>query len=169
MAHNFSLNETIVKALAAQLAAQLPAAVATVNADVTDGYTILDPLNVYDHMPLLSTIAGAGFPAVAIQDGPSRIEDDLVSSATGEHQLLVVAFLANPDPEALAWQLRRYEQAVMLAIQADRTYSGAAWTTRFLGIEPGPMLAPADKPNEPGDSTIISWSAVEIECPREEV
>lgn len=169
MAHNFNLNEPVIKALATQLAAQMPTTVTAVNADVSDGYTILPPVRVYDHMPLLSTIAGAGFPAVAIEDMPSQIEDDLVSSATGAHCLAVVVFVANPDPEALAWQLRRSIQAVFLAIQADRTYGGVAWTTTFVGVDPGPMLAPGDKPNSQGDSQYVTWAAVEIECRREEV
>jgi hypothetical protein len=170
--HYFELNEPVVKALAAQLAAQLPGAVDTVNADVTDGYTILYPVQVHDHVPLLTTLAGVGFPAVAIEDMGTRFEDDIVSSVTGVHRVAVLVFLANPDPEALAWQLRRYQQAVMLAVQADRTLGGEsnAWTTRLRGIEPGPFLEPSREPNQQGaNDQYLSWFACELEMPRAEV
>ncbi len=169
MAHNFSLNEPIITALQAQLAAQLPAKITAVNADVTDGFTIVNPVKVFDHVPLLSTLSGVGFPAVGIEDSGTEFEDDLVSSTTGVHRLAVVAFVSNPDPEALVWQLRRYQQAIMLAIQADRTLGGVAWTTRLKGIDPGPMLEPRDRPNQPADNNYLSWFAVDLECPREEV
>jgi hypothetical protein len=169
VAHQFSLNETVITALQGQLAAELPATVQTVNADVSDGYTILDPVKVYDHVPPLTVLAGAGFPAVAIEDGRSRFENDLIYSVDGVHQLLVVAFVSNPDPEALAWQLRRYQQAIALAIQADRTLAGTVYTTRLNGIDPGPILAPSDKLAGSLATDYVGWFALEVEMPRSEV
>jgi hypothetical protein len=167
MTHNFYLQEPVVTALQNQISNQISAAVAAVNADVTDGYTILTPTKVHGHVPMLSVLSGAGFPAVGIEDGPTRFEDDLVSSVTGWHQLVIVPFIANPDPEALVWQLRRFQQAIMLCIQADRTLGGVVWTTRLLGNEPGPLLAPADR--EAADNSYVSWTGITVECGRSEV
>lgn len=169
MAHSFNLNEPIVTALANQLSAQLPNAIAAVNADVTDGYTIVNPTYIHNHIPLLSTIAGAGFPAIGVEDAGSQIVDDLVSSATGVHRLTIVAFVSNPHPQALAWQLRRYQQAVLLALQVDRTLGGVAWTTRILGVQPGPWLQPAEQLSDMPENTFVSWVAIDIETLREEV
>lgn len=167
--HNFSLNESIIAGLVAQLNAQMPTAIATVNADVEETFQIIGPAELYAYMPLLTTVSSRGFPAIAIEDLGSTIEDDLVSSVTGRHRIAVVGLVASQDPEVLAWQLRRYQQAIMLAIQFDRTLGGACWTTTFLGVAPGPFLAPAERPDQDYSSSFVSWVAIEIECVRSEV
>lgn len=169
MAQNFLLNEPIIEALQNQINNQIQSAVDTVNASVTDGYTIQVPAKVHKHVPLLTVLTATGFPAIGIEDGPTRFEDDLAGAGgtTGVHQLALIPFVANPDPEGLVLQLRRYQQAVMLVLQADRSLGGVVWTTRLLGNEPGPILSPSS-PEEP-DGTYVSWSAIHIECPRAEV
>src|SRR4051794_22550247 len=106
------LNEPIVVQLKSQLEANLPATITAINAaagTVADGYTIENPAHVLDFVPPVSYLTA--FPAIGIGDGPSRFEDDIASSATGRHEIMLVVFLQDADQRALAWKLRRYAQA----------------------------------------------------------
>lgn len=157
----FDLNEPVVTALRDRLEAELPAAVAEVNAAVTDGITIEPPAQVLDYVPNLEELTV--FPTVAIQDLPSRFEDDIGSSATGRHQLQIVTFVAVPELRALAWSLRRHARAVATVALAGRSLPPAGWGTTLERVDPGPTLS-----QEEGPRTWMSWVGVVINARTDE-
>lgn len=160
-----TLNEPIVKQLQTILAANLPAEVTAINAaanTVADGFTIEDPAQVLDFVPPVEYLTT--FPTVAIGDGPSTFADDNAWSATGRHTLFIVCFLQDPDQQALAWRLRRYEQALIRVVLANRNLGTAAWGTVLDGIDPGPTLV--DDPKAP--QTWLSWAGIRIVAHKDE-
>lgn len=149
------LNEPVIIALQARLAADLPATITGINAAVSDGFLIDDPVNVYDFIPPVALLTD--FPTVGIGDAPSTFEDDQGFSMTGHHRLLVVAYISDPDQRALAWKLRRYAQAIVRVIRSDLQL-GTGWGSGIERIEPGPTLT--DDPDAPRAFT--SWTGVSI-------
>lgn len=151
------LNEPVVAALKTRLETDLPAVIAQVNAAVTDGFTITDPKQVLDFLPPQSHLTA--FPTVAIGDGPTRFEDDIATSATGRHEIMMLAFLQDSDQRALAWKLRRYGRAIAsTALQGRALGSAQGWGMGLVSIVPGPTLG--DDPEHP--RTFYSWTAVTI-------
>jgi len=153
-----TLNEPVVHALVARLGDRLPAIVTELNAATSDGFTIEEPVAVLDYVPPLAELDGIGYPTVAISDLPSRFEDDIGSSATGRHRLQVVCFVANTDPRALAWQLRRYSRAVATAALEGRSLPPDVWGSLLVRVNPGPTLEDEEDPR-----TYLSWTAVELD------
>lgn len=173
-----ALNEPIVKTLVSLLEDELPTVVEELNATVTDGFTLNTPAQVLDHMPG-AALLGQGLPAVCVQDMPASFFNDLQFSVDGSHGLGVASVIQNSDQQALAWQLRRYTQAVAQVIQRDRLkgqqasrliLEGKVWVVEFAGTEPGPMLADRDpnSPNEP-PSSFLSWTWLMLRFNRTEV
>lgn len=173
-----ALNEPIVKTLVSLLEDELPTVVEELNATVTDGYTLSPPAQILDFMPGASLLGG-GVPAICTQDMPASFFNDLQFSVDGSHGLGVASVIQNSDQQALAWQLRRYTQAVAQVIQRDRLkgqqasrliLEGKVWVVEFAGTEPGPMLADRDpnSPNEP-PSSFLSWTWLMLRFNRTEV
>lgn len=163
-----SLNETPVMAVKERLENDLQAALDDINSSVTDGYEVEPCQQVLTFIPppdLLTT-----FPTIGIGDGPSTFEDDNGFEATGRHELLIVCYLQNADQEALAWQLRRYTQAITTTVLAGRelssTVAGAAWGTGLVRISPGPTLADNEDPAQV--RTWMTWAGVQIWAKRDE-
>ena len=156
------LNEPLVRALRDRLEDEPPAEVAAINAAIPDAFALEAPAQVLGHVPTDADFTA--FPVVGITDGSSRFEDDTGWAATGVHELIVVAFLVNPDQEALAWQLRRYAKAIArVALRGrslDPSWEGGVTLVR---VDPGPSLA-----NEEDPRTYFSWIAVTIQAKREE-
>jgi hypothetical protein len=163
-----TLNETTVRAVKTRLEADLEAEIAQINAAATDDFTIAEPAQVLDYIPYPQILTV--FPTIGIGDGVSTFEDDQGNSATGRHELLVVVYLQNADQEALAWQLRRYLQAVTRVVLAGRTLndtlSGAGWGTGLVRISPGPTLADNEDPE--AVKTWMSWGGIVIWAKRDE-
>lgn len=161
---DFLLNEPLVTALRARLASDLAAQIAVVNARVTDGFTISAPGTILDYVPSADEAAGmSGTGTVlGIGDLPATFEDDTGFSVTGRHALNIVAFAFNADQRALAWQLRRYTQAITTVALATRRL-GDAWGVGLGRVIPGPTLDVTESPR-----TWMSWSGVEIRAQRSE-
>ena len=149
------LNEPVIAALRDRLEDDLPAAITSLNASVTDGFTISNPVNVYDFIPPVALLLD--FPTVGIGDAPSTFEDDQGFSMTGRHRLLICAYLSDPDQRALAWKLRRYSQAIVRVLRSDQQI-GPGWGSGVERIDPGPTLT--DNPEAP--QTFTSWVGVAI-------
>lgn len=169
----FQLDEPVIQAILARLEdpAQLNAQVAQIAATVTDpdqaaSLVPVDPANINDFVPPPSFLVA--FPAIGLQDMGTRLEDDTGHSATGRHVVGVVIFCSDPNQEILAWQLRRYAQAVTRTILAGRTLNdtitGAAWGTGLDQIAWGPTLSSTATPQ-----TWMSWCVVSIWARREEM
>lgn len=166
------LNDPVVSALKSRLDSDLTVQIAAINAAVTDGITIEDPKQVYDFVPNLELLDGGGYPSVGISDWPSRLEDDIGSSATSVHQLAIICYLVDQDLRSLAWKLRRYLRAVSSSALKDRQLPGGggigqagAWGVRFVRSVPGRTL----DVTEPEDvRTWMSYAAVVIEAKRDE-
>jgi hypothetical protein len=141
-----TLNEPIISAVKATLETDLPAQLTAIDTGLPT------PVNVYDYLPPVVMITD--YPTIGIGDGPTTIEDDIASSWTEQHTLLIVAHLQDPDPDALSWMLRRYTQAMLRVISADRTLDGTAFGSGGYRTEPGPMLA--DDPEKP--QLFMSWT-----------
>ena len=150
------LNEPIVTAVQSMLTADLPAALATIDTGLPA------PVNVYAYLPPVVMVTD--YPTLGIGDGPSTVEDDIASSWTEKHSLLVVCHLQEQDPEALARNLRRYVQATVNVLASDRTLGGSAFGSGGYRVEPGPMLG--DNPDKP--QQFMAWSGVSFWAKRDE-
>lgn len=162
------LNEPAILAVKERLENNLPAAIDAINAEVTDGHEIEPVVAVHTFIPPPDFLDD--FPMIGIGDGPSTFEDDNGSSATGRHELLVVAYLQDAEQEALAWKLRRYLQAIARVVLKDRnlndTVAGAAWGTGLVRISAGPTLADNEDPKHV--KTWMTWAGVQIWVKRDE-
>lgn len=171
--NQFALTEPGVLAILARLEdpAQLNAEIASIAAgvaaeDESASLVPIPPEQIYDFVPPPSFLTA--FPTLGIQDMGSRLEDDTGHSATGRHVFGVVIFCSHPDQHLLAWQLRRYAQAVTRVLLAGRVLegapNGAAWGTGLNSIAWGPTLGSTATPQ-----TWLSFCVVAIWTKREEV
>jgi hypothetical protein len=171
---NYSLNEPAIAAVLARLEdpAQLNAEIASIAAGVTaaDQAASLVPVpvaNINDFVPPPSFLVD--FPQIGIQDMGTRLEDDTGHSATGRHNLGIVIFCSDPNPEILAWELRRYAQAVVRVMLRDRAFTEAPAAGWAIGaadplVAWGPTLSKAVNPQ-----VWMSWCVVQIWTRREEI
>jgi hypothetical protein len=173
--NQYALTEPGVRAILARLEdpAQLNVEIANIAAGVSaaDQSASLVPVpaaNINDFVPPPSYLVD--FPAIGIQDMGSKFEDDTGSSLTGYHRFGVVIFCSNPDQELLAWMLRRYAQAVVRVLLAQRSFPEtnppmqAGWGTGLDSIAWGPTLGSTATPK-----TWMSWCVVSIWTRREEI
>lgn len=171
----YLLTEPGVRAILARLEdpTQLNAEIANIASTVTvaDQAASLVPIpvgNINDFVPPPSYLVD--FPAIGIQEMGSTFEDDTGHSATGKHIFGVVIFCSNPDQELLAWMLRRYAQAVVRVLIAQRAFPEtnfplqAGWGTGLQGLAWGPTLGSQSTPQ-----TWMSWCVVQIWTKREEI
>jgi|SRR5919108_1744199 hypothetical protein len=144
----FALNEQLVTALAAKLTAQLPAAITEINAAVTDGFTITNPVEVLDYVPDEREISAKAStaPLVGIQDVTSTFKDDIGSSVTGQHAFAVLVWLYDPSRQALARKLRRYQRALATVCLAGRAISTIGYGVTLRNAAPGPTLEREEDP-----------------------
>lgn len=172
-AGQYELNEPVVVALLARLQdpALLNVEIAAIAAgctrqDEADSLGPVAPAQVLDFVPPPSYLVD--FPTIGIQDTSTMGEDDTGSSMTGRHLMGVVVFCSDPDQHILAWQLRRYLQAITRVCLAGRTLGStspmAAWGTGFAGIDWGPTLASTSKPE-----TWMSFAMFKMWARREEL
>lgn len=159
----FRLAEPIVAALAASIAAQLPDAVAQVNADVTDGYEITEPV-VLDY-PLPLELQNQ-WPLVCLARESGVFSDDSGWSATASWSIGLWVFVQDPDPQGLAKRLERTLAAVLTAATAQRSFTqaGEAYGVTVRRVTPGPVLEglPRDG-GEPPDG-YLSYAVALIDC-----
>ena len=177
-ANQYFLNEPVIKAILARLEdptqlnveiAQI-AAVAGLPADQAASLVPVPATNIQDFVPPPSYLTD--FPAIGIQDISTAGEDDTGSTMTGKHVIGIVIFCSDPSQEILAWQLRRYAQAVTRVVLATRRIGeatdaagrAAAWGVGFQGIAWGPTLSSTSKP-----ATWMSFCVVQIWARREEL
>ncbi len=166
---DWGLNEPVITALVARLAANLPVELAAIRATLTadEAAALPDPQQVLDFAPPPGYLAG-GLPAVGITDAITAAKDDTGSSVTGRHEIGIVVYFADPDQRLLAWGLRRYQQAVCRVALAGRGLgSGSvdgAYATGLARILPGQTLQDEDDPR-----VFTSWSTVVIWAEREEL
>jgi hypothetical protein len=172
------LNEPVITTLVKLLSESLGGVIAEINAATADDFIVEPPVKVIDYMPISLTLE-QGMPLVAVQDLPITFENDLQHSMESEVNLGICSILQTADHRTLAWQLRRYNQAVMQAIQNDRQLNVEAIMrkppasviyTEFVGTEPGPMLGDRN-PDDPGapPTSFRSWTWLIIKCRRQEV
>lgn len=128
----------------------------------------IPPANIQDFVPPPSYLVD--FPAIGIGDMGSRFEDDTGSSLTGRHVFGIVIFVSNPDQELLTWMLRRYAQAVVRVLLAQRSFPEtnapmqAGWGSGLESIDWGPTLSSKATPK-----TWMSFCQVAIWTRREEI
>lgn len=171
------LNEPIIKALVALLKENLGVQVAAINNEMSDDFLMDPPVDVLPYMPFALTLE-RGMPIVAVQDLPTTFDNDLQFSMESESTLGIAAILQTSDHSTLAWQLRRYVQAIVQVIQADRMLGVSSVLrsqaqviyTEFLSTEPGPMLGDRD-PDADGvpPTSFRSWTWLLIKCRRQEI
>ena len=158
------LNEPVVVALRQRLVDGLPDAIVEINAGVTDGFEIpsIDPTEILPYIPPPSDRLAP--PTIGIGDGRSLFEDDIGSSATGRHEILVVVYEQCSDQERLAWTLRRWTQAIATVALEGRALGDGAWGTGLIGTAPGPTLT--DNPANPQEW--FSWTGLRLWAKRDE-
>lgn len=155
------LTEPIVTALQKRLEEELTATIEAINTAASDGYTLSTP-TILDYLPPPSDRLEP--PVIGIGDSPSRFEDDTGASVTGRHELLIVVYDQAGDQRALAWQLRRWSQAIARIALSGRKLGEAAWGTGLSMVVPGPTLV--DDPDNPREW--LSWVGVKIWAKRDE-
>lgn len=172
-AGQYALTEPVVYALLARLQdpAQLNAEIANIAAAVTredeaKSLIPIPPAQIFDFIPPPSYLTA--FPTIGIQDTATVAEDDTGVTVTGRHSMGVVVFCSDPDQHILAWQLRRYVQAVTRVVLAGRTLGSesplAAWGVGFERISWGPTLESVATP-----TTWMSFAMVQIWARRDEL
>ena len=158
------LTEPLVAALHQRLVDDLPAAVAAVNAEVDDGYELAAPddAQILPYIPPPSDLLSP--PTIGVGEGTSRFEDDIGSSATGRHELLIVVYEQTADQLGLALRLRRWARVLTRVALEGRSLPPVAWGTGLVGTAPGPTLVDdADNPRE-----WFSWTGIRIWAKTEE-
>jgi hypothetical protein len=172
-AGQYQLTEPVVYALLQRLQdpAQLNEEIASIAAGLTrqDEAASLKPVlpaQVFDFVPPPSYLTE--FPTVGIQDTATLAEDDTGSTMTGRHSMGIVVFCSDPDQHLLAWQLRRYIQAITRTVLRDRTLGMesplAAWGVGFERVSWGPTLESVATP-----TTWMSFAMLQIWARREEL
>lgn len=178
---NLQLAEPLVSAMVTLLEASLPGVIDSLNATVTDGFTVDKPAQYLPYMPFAGSLQG-GLPIVAVQQLGGQFEDDLQYNTDAEHQYAVIPIIQNADHQTLAWQLNRTLEAIAYTIQQDRLVGvpqgsasvmkteGGAWSVNFVRYEPGPLLGDID-PENPGSppATYLSWVGLVLSSKRREV
>lgn len=152
------LNEPAINAMYSRLTTNLNPTIDAINAYVAANpsvpqYAIPYPAQVLDAPPVVGQLTQ--FPTIAIADGDQEYMDDVGWSTTTAMDLYIVAYLSNVDPKALAWQLRRYAQALVTTAIATRDIDSGAWGAGLKKVIPGQRF----KPN-PGKPEIVSWISV---------
>lgn len=140
------LNEPVVTTLRSRLETELPAIVTAINATVTDGFTIDAPQRVLDYIPPVGDLNA--LPLIGISDGEMILEDDTGWGATGVFDISVVVYLQSSDQRVLAWQLRRYAQALVRAIRTPTIAIGEGWGVYNFRVRPGPTLGRDESPRQ---------------------
>ena len=142
------LNETIVPAIQARLTANLPAIVTDINTNNTTPPYPLDPVQqVLDYVPPVADLFV--LPTIGISDGPIDLEDDVGFGATGVSEFSCILFVQNSDQRALAWQLRRYAQAMVRALRTPTNFNlGDGWGMYNFHVRPGPTLGRQSNPGQ---------------------
>lgn len=141
------LQEPVVTAVIARLQTQLPAIIADINSSITDGYLLpTDTSRILDYIPPVADMYT--MPVIGISDGEMHFEDDTGWGATGVFDLSIVVFIQNADQRALAWQLRRYAQALVQALRTPTNAIGEGWGVVIKGIRPGPTLGRDENPRQ---------------------
>ncbi len=168
----YDLNERAILAMSGRLKNNLNANIDAINAatvaDATRNQTqIAYPALVLDAPPVPGQLTQ--FPIVAIADGNIQFVDDVGWGATGLYEMVVLAYVMDPDPEVLAWKLRRYAQAIITTAIVGRNvdygiYSGA-WGAILKRVVPGRRVARQDPA---GAQQIMSWVGVVLELKDEQ-
>jgi hypothetical protein len=144
MSVNLNLSETVMSAVAAKLAAQMPIRVSTINAALPfgDPATIQPPAQILvDHINEIQAT-----PTLIVAEGPTlRPEWEGTHGFIAPIQIVVVIYEEAVDRQTLVMKLRRQARAVVESIwdgdpvemlgppAADGT------TIRPTGINPGPL------------------------------
>lgn len=167
----YMLNQPVLEALVARFqSAAMASALTEIRAAVAAKYAVMlqPPAQVLAFAPPPSMLPA--LPVLGMIDSDSRLTDDTGSSLTGEHDVGVVAYLANPDPDMLAWGLRYYMQAVVeVAMEGRNLGTGSAdgaWGTGARRIIWGPMLQDEDPQ---GRARTMSWATFVLWARREEI
>lgn len=177
MLPSLGLTEPIVTAMVKLLKTNLPAVVTELNATITDGYTIDEPVQYLPYVPVPSTLQG-GMPAIGVQRMAAQFQNDIIVNVDAAHRYAVVAIVQNVDQQALAWQLDRTLQAITYTIQNDRVHLPAGgimqqagvWNLKLESTEPGPLLGDLDPFNpESPPRSYLSWVALVMSSERTEV
>jgi hypothetical protein len=98
----FRLSEPAATAIAGRLVADLPAAIAARNAEITDGFTLAEPGEVFPFVPGPKRLSVVGYEAIGIGRLKTEFQNDIGTHVTGTHDLPILAYLADPDADMLA-------------------------------------------------------------------
>ena len=157
------LIDAAIQPLVQLLAAELPAALALIDAEYNDGLVCRAPRQVLDFRPADHEIPDT--PIVCVLDGPTQFLNDTGFASGGfadaRHQIAVQAILEDSAPASLARRLRRYQRGILQVCGAHRVgvnqqNGQAAWYG--LSLErtiPGQRFIPDANPSQYGDSTTI--------------
>jgi hypothetical protein len=152
----FSLSEPIVRAIVDRLVSDLPAAVASINAELADGIDLDLPPNdrILPYVPSLGTLRT--WPTIGIEDVKLDLEDDIGSSVVVAARQAVIAFDRDRSLEHLGWKLRRWERAITTAVMRDRTLGAGAYLVNHMGNVPGRTLGVSEPKNVEAN---VGWRA----------
>lgn len=154
--------EAGVNALVTRLTDDLPAAVDEINQAAQDDHLIAAPTRILDYIPSLGSLYDPF--TVAIGHGPGRFEDDLGFEAVGVYDVSVVAFVQDPDQQALARKVRRYQLALLRTVLQGRNLgsgTGLPWGMQLLRADFGPSLGDRPSGDEP-PAAFLTWTTIDV-------
>lgn len=153
------LNEPAIAAVKQRLEDGLADVVDTINAETSDEISLPQPYEILDYLPTPNVLNDT--PTIGIGDGPTTFEDDLGHYSIGRHELLIVVYVQHEDQRQLAWQLRRYLQAITRVVLDQRNLGDGGWGTTLIGTRPGDTLG--DVGSDPDSvRSWLSWAGVAI-------
>lgn len=171
----YQLNEPVIKALEARMNGTSTTTLATALAEIAAANTkyagmLTRPQQVLTWAPPPSMLTV--FPTIGFIDYETALLDDTGSSVTGQHDVGIVVYLSNPDPDQLAWGLRFYMQAIVRAALEDRALGtgspDGAWGTGARKIVPGPGILMDEDPHSRAQRS-IAWATFVLWARREEL
>ena len=153
------LEERVYEAICARLRTGLAGVIDQINTADTLGVQIQRDVQVLDYVPTPRELTV--FPTIALQDGPTEMEDDTGEGGTAVCNFNLVCFHLHADQRQLAVGLRRYRQAATTVALEGRAF-GPIWSIQFMGTIPGPTLGRGEDPRE-----WMSYCGVALECKAE--
>lgn len=168
------LGQTVRAGLIAKVERELPAFIATRNAEadvVADGITADTPVLYLDHVPPVQM--QRAWPLVGLLRGKSVFDDDTGHSMTGHHPFTVVTFVQDPDQLALTRKIERLTACVASAAISGRRIPTAdeseyaAWGVRVVSVDWGEALADVPAGSDTPEAW-LTWSEVTIVCRADE-
>ena len=132
--------EATLDALAAKLSADLPAKLAAINAEITDGFTLEDP-----NLITVGVRDNHDYPIIFVIPEETETETDRAGGMIWRHRIRVCSFVAEWDETGLVRKVLRYQRAVREVCLSGRDPgTGGGFGINHERDEYGPVFQPTE-------------------------